>query len=229
MNRLKIMGLALATCSVCAIYASGAAATTDVYTCGQSTCFVTGEQVGEAAQNVLGIKGAAVETHCTTVTSSSVTVISGGSSVTAAPSFSGCTTAGSSSPVDVNGCTITGSGVTDPYTNTNGVSEGEVGTGSLNCTGTNKIQITGSGCTISFGSQAGLKGANADNIAGTPDDVLGTVKIDNIAYTASGSLCDFFGFSTPGGTNAFITGRATFKAYGDVNGAEGSQINLTVS
>jgi hypothetical protein len=44
---LKALGLALALCSLGAVYASGASAATDVFTCGQSTCFITGEQVGD--------------------------------------------------------------------------------------------------------------------------------------------------------------------------------------
>jgi hypothetical protein len=229
---LKVLGLALAVCSLGAVYASGASATTDVFTCGNSTCFLEGEQFGAASENVLGVKGAGVETHCTGATFKSSTVTTGASSATVSPSYTGCTTAGSSSPVDPNGCTFTLSGVTDPFTNTNGASEGEKGTASVSCSGTNKVVITGSGCAVSFGSQANLKGVTYENTfpVGKPDDVDATITIDNITYTAAGSLCDFLGFSTPGGNNAFLTEKVTVRAFEDVNGSQGpTQINLTVS
>jgi hypothetical protein len=227
---IKALGLALAVCSLGAVYVSSASAATDVFTCGQSTCFITGEQVGTAAQNVLGVKGAAVTTHCNKATFKSGTVNTGASSVTVTPSYQECETAGSSSPIDVPaGCTLTLSGVTDAFTNTNGVSEGEAGTASVNCTGTNKIQITGSGCTVSFGSQSNLRGTHYHIEVNILDLILITVTIDNISYTASGSLCDFLGFSTPGGNNAFLTERVTAKAFADNSGTEGSQISLTTS
>jgi hypothetical protein len=226
---LKILGLALAACSLGAVYASGASAATDVFTCGNATCFLTGEQVGTSVQNVYGVKGAGVETHCTGATFKGGTVNTSVSSVVVTPAYTGCTTAGSAAPVDINGCTYTLTGITEAFTNTNGVAEGEDATTSINCSGTNSIKVTSSGCTISIGSQGNLKGVKYDNESGTPDDVLMTVTIDNIAYTASGSLCDFLGFSTPGGNNTFVTERVTLKAFSDVNGAEGGQINLTVS
>jgi hypothetical protein len=227
---LKILGLALAVCSLGAVYASGASATTDAFTCGQATCFITGEQVGTAAQNVYGVKGAAVTGHCSSATLKSGAIISGVSSMTLTPSYSGCETAETSSPVDVPAsCTFTLSGVTDPFTNTNGAAEGEDATALVNCTGSDVIKVTISGCTVSIGSQSNLKGVKYDDEANTPDDVLATITIDNIAYAASGSLCGVLGFSTPGGSNTFLTERVTFKGYSDVNNGEGSQINLTVS
>jgi hypothetical protein len=231
---LKVLGLALAVCSLGAVYASGASAVTDVFTCGQSTCFLTGEQVGTVAQNVLGVKGASVTTHCNKATFKSGTVTSGTSDVVVTPAYEECETAGSSSPVTVgSGCQLTLSGVTDAYLNTNNVVEGEDGTAAVvNCAAGQVITIDGSGCTITFGNQANKLGVKYDNEfpAGKPDDVLATVTVDNIAYTATGSLCDLLGFSTPGGTNAFLTERVTVKAFEDKNNAEGAtQINLTWS
>jgi hypothetical protein len=234
---LKVLGLALAVCSLGAVYASGASAATDVFTCGQSTCFLTGEQVEVpkgAGDNVLGVKGAGVTTHCNKATFKSGTVTSGSSDVIVTPAYQECETAGSTSPVDVGtGCQLTLSGVTDPYTNTNGVAEGEYGTAAaVNCAAGQVIKITGSGCTISFGNQANKLGVKYTNEfpTGKPDDVLAKVTVDNITYEASGSLCDFLGFATPGGNNAFLTETVTVKAFEDVGGAEGAtQINLTVS
>jgi hypothetical protein len=183
-------------------------------------------------QNVYGVKGAGIETHCTGATFKSGTVNSGSSDVLLTPAYEECITAGSASPVDVGtGCQITLSGVTDAFTNTNGVAEGEDGTAAIVNCGPNVIKVTGSGCTVSIGNQASKLGVKYDNEfpISNPDDVLATVTIDNISYTASGSLCDFLGYSTPGGSNTFITERVTFKGYSDVNNGEGSQINLTVS
>jgi hypothetical protein len=231
---LKVLGLALAVCSLGAVYASGASAATDVFTCGNSTCFITGEQVGSPASNVLGVKGAGVETHCAHANFKSGTINSGGSDIVVTPEYLECTTAGNPSPVDVGaGCQLTLNGTTDAFINTNGVASGEDATAAVVNCGTNVIKITGSGCTISFGNQANLKGVKYDNeTSTTPDDVLVTVTVDGITYTASGSLCDFLGFSTPGGNNAFLTETITTKAYEDVVGTpdhEGVQINLTVS
>jgi hypothetical protein len=233
---LKVLGLALAVCSLGAVYASGASAATDVFTCGQSTCFLTGEQVENpvgAGDNILGVKGAGVTTHCNKATFKSGTVTSGSSDVIVTPAYEECQTSGSSSPVDVGaGCQLTLSGVTDAFTNTNGVAEGEDGTAAVVNCGSNVIKITGSGCTISFGNQANKLGVKYTNEfpTGKPDDVLAKVTVDNITYTASGSLCDFLGFSTPGGNNAFLTETVTVKAFEDKNNAEGAtQINLTVS
>jgi hypothetical protein len=231
---LKALGLALAVCSLGAVYASGASAATDVFTCGQATCFITGEQVGTVAQNVDGVKGAGVTTHCNKATFKSGTVNSGSSDIVLTPAYSECESAGSSSPVDVGtGCQLTLSGVTDAFTNTNGVAEGEDATAAIvNCEAGQAIKLTGSGCTVSIGNQANKLGVKYDNEfpTGKPDDVLATVTIDSISYTASGSLCDFLGYSTPGGSNTFITERITLKAFEDRNNAEGAtQINLTVS
>jgi hypothetical protein len=93
--------LALAVCSLGAVYASGASAATDVFTRGQATCFLTGEQVGTVAQNILGVKGAGVETHCKQATFKSGTVNSGSSDVLVTPAYQECETAGSAMPVDV--------------------------------------------------------------------------------------------------------------------------------
>jgi hypothetical protein len=132
-----------------------------------------------------------------------------------------------------DGCQLTLSGVTDPLTNTNGVAGGEDGTAAIvNCAAGQVIKFTASGCTVSYGNQANGLGVKYDNEfpTGKPDDVLATVTLDNLTYTASDSLCDFLGYATPGGSNALLTERVTLKAFEDVNGAEGAtQINLTQS
>jgi hypothetical protein len=232
---LKALGLALAVCSLGAVYASGASAATDVFTCGQATCIITGEQVeNPPGDNVLGVKGAGVTTHCKKATFKSGTVSSGSSDILLTPAYQECETAGSNVPLDIGtGCQFTFSGVTDAFTNTNGVAEGEDGTAAIvNCAANQVIKWTYFGCNVSFGNQANKLGVRYANEfpAGKPDDILMTVTVDKLTYTASGEICDFLGFSTPGGSNAFLTETVTVKALEDQNGVEGAtQINLTQS
>lgn len=238
-RNLKVLGLAL--CAVFmfgALSASAASAANDVITSPLSDTFFTGTQVAGTHANEFGVKAEPnAKTTCTGATYTGTFTGTSAAQIEATPSYTGCTTGGFSSPVDVTGCKFVLTGTTDPYKNTSEVSEGEKATVSLNCgdNTANTIRITAAfGCTISFSDTrpAGTKvnqnllGVTYENeVSGGIWDVKATVTVDKIAYTAT-SACSFFHIPTSG-NDGFLTENVTVKGYSD--SAHTKQVNVTQS
>ena len=123
------------------------------------------------------------------------------------PSYSGCTAFGFiNTPIDVNGCKYR----THARTQTN--QDTYDGTLDVVCSGTNKITVTGSGCTVTIGSQNGLSSvAYTNNTAANPKDLAIGLSMSGIAYTVD-TGCS----TTKAGsfTNGTYTGEATLTAPG---------------
>jgi hypothetical protein len=235
-RNLKTLDMAL--CAVFmfgAISASAASATSDVITSPISDTFVTGTQVGTAAQNLFGTKW---EPNATT-TCGNATTYSGtftgtsASQIELTPEYRNCTMAGFLATIHDEGCKYVFMGATAPYTNTSNVTNGEDAAVKLNCSHTGQIRITGPvGCIITLKDTSGantvnqtLLGVKYDNELNVKWDVKATVTVDKIHYT-SNLACQSIGI-TATDNDGFLTTTVTVKGYEDV--AHTIQKDLTVS
>lgn len=236
-RNLKALGMTLgAALTFGAMAASAASAANDTFTGGASTTFFTGTQVTGTNANELGVKVAPnVNTVCAEVIYTGTTGTSVGS-IEATPKYTGCTTGGLESPVDVSGCKFILTGITEEYKNTNGVA-GVDATVSLNCgdNAANTIKITAAfNCTISFSDTrpAGTK-VNQNLLGATYEnevkegvwDAKVTVTVDKISYSATKG-CSFFGIPEMG-SDGFLTENVTVKGYKNL--AHNEPANFTVS
>jgi hypothetical protein len=226
-RNLKALGLALlSVCALGAVAASAATAATDHFTSPLASTIITGDQVGTT--HVFGTKSSSLEVSCNKAHFAGTAEGTSALEIEVHPEYSECS-AGvfGNATVDTTGCNYNLTGETDPYTNTSGVSEGEAATVGVACEGST-VKITGSGCTISIGSQEHLLGVKYDNEgSGSTADVKVTVKVDGIAYTSSGVSCGLVGIKASG-TDGFLTEEVTAKGFEDNAGTEGSQVGISV-
>jgi hypothetical protein len=232
-RNLKALGLAL--CAVFmfgAISVSAASATNDVITSPIGDTFVTGTQVGTAAQNFFGTKWEpAATTTCGNATTYSGT-FSGSpvSSVEVTPEYRNCLVGPVPATVHDEGCKFVLTGTTDASTDTSNVANGEEATVKLNCSHTGQIRITApAGCIITFKDTSGANTVNQTLLGVTYNnelnDIKATVTVDKIHYT-SNLACQSIGI-TATDNDGFLTTTVTVKGYEDA--AHTKPVDLTKS
>jgi hypothetical protein len=215
MRNLKALGLALvAVLALGAMAAASASAAGEKFHAEVEPSVVTSSNEGEGNHV---FKAGEAEVVCTGATFAGTSAAKTTTTQTVHPTYSGCTFLGGAATVDTAGC--------------NYVLSSEVGASgtapvSISCTGTNKIKVTGPGCTLSFGSQLTEGGATYANLATTPKTTTVTSNT-KATFAKSGLLC---GAVT--GTVGTYTGKVITKTYVDNGGptnedeySEGAQVD----
>ena len=123
--------------------------------------------------------------------------------------YIGCNLAGTEASVTTTGC--------DFLFNANG---GKVDVG---CEGANKIKMVAGGCTVEVGPQA-LSGITYTNINSKKEITVSTA-VKNISGTVGAGCAGLIGFTGAFTEGEYTTGNAIIKAFKDVSGAEGAQVN----
>jgi hypothetical protein len=220
-RNFKALGLALIVAlAMSAVAASVASAATDTLFTGADPAFVTAEQEAEKGQHIFEVPGEGVSATCSKAHFGGT--VQGGekiTQVTVTPKYEGTCSLEpfGSATVDTTGCDYLLTGET----------VGAHAKVHINCSGSNKIKITGPlGCTISVGTQSPGGGYTIKNETGGNGikDVTLNITVTNISWTSTFS-CGFIGLPSSG-NNATYTGTATAKAYEDNNGVTGSQVDL---
>jgi hypothetical protein len=223
-RKLKVGFALIAVFATSAVAVSGAQAEY-VLTPAVSPALLTGEAVGSAFNGFeITSKGTRVqcgsESGYSTVKGQEVT------EGTLVPSFSKCTANGELSvTIQTNGCTYTLTG------ETNGAGRGII---HLVCPTGKQIEVTipGISCTVAVHAQTptdgGFTGTNVEE-KGKPDEIRSNVDIVGITYERIGTTAGCVAAVPKEGNDADITGNATIRAYEDLEGKEGEQVNLTVS
>jgi hypothetical protein len=215
MRNLKALGLALfAVLALGALAVASASAAGEQFHADVEPSVLTGTNEGEGNHV---FKAGEAEVVCTTAKFAGTTSTKTTTSQNVHPTYSGCTFLGSAATVDTAGCN---------YVLSSEVGAGGVAPVEISCTGTNKIKVTGAGCTLSFGSQLTEGGATYKTLATTPKTVTSTSNT-KATFTKSGLLC---GAVT--GTVGTYTGSVITKTYEDKGGptnedeyTEGAQVN----
>lgn len=209
---IKLLALtALAALAVTAVAASAAQAEPTKFTAGSTSGTLTGTQT---TKQVFTTKNGKVE--CTTATQSGTFTAASFTTSTVSPTYSGCTAFGFiNATVAVNGCTYTFTG----KENNKEVGEETLATATVNCSGTNKITVSGGGCVTTVGPQGPLNHVKfANNTTKKPDDVDATATLSGITYTASGC------FTNGTFSDGTLEGDSTIIAKNTTD----TQVNLTV-
>ncbi len=225
MRNLKALGLALvAVFALSAIAASAAQAEYNL-TPGVTPSFITAEQIAHANGNKLEIPARGTKVECKEVLYKSGTLTGLNlTDVNVTPEYKNCTANGElAATVDVNGCSITLTGETS----------GEQGVVHLLCSAGKTIEITipAISCTLKIHEQTptagGVKYTNTE--ASKPDDVDATAEVSGVTYERVGTSTGCVAAAQKEGNDATLLTNITVKAFEDTGGAEGKQVNLTVT
>lgn len=124
------------------------------------------------------------------------------------PTYSECESSLGAATVDTSGCDY----VVEATTNWTGHLPVK-----LECSGTNLIKVTMSGCTLSFASQTTAGGVKATNLgSGGTREITADLTVATATFSKSGSLC----FAISGDTGSY-TAITVFKGYRDEGGPTG--------
>jgi hypothetical protein len=198
MRNLKALGLALvAIFALSAVVASAAMASGEKFHAAVEPSVITSSNAGEGNHV---FKAGEAEVVCTQAEFSGTSTTKTSESQTVHPTYRGCTFLGGKATVDTTGCN---------YVLYSSVPAGGHGKVEIECEGTNKIKVTGPGCTLTFGAQVTEGGAFYKNLETNPKTTT-VSSTTNAAFTKSGLLC---GAVT--GTVGTYTGSVITKTYED--------------
>ena len=228
-RNLKVLGLALVAAVAVSAALTSAAQGATKFTCASYPCILTGEPISHNGTKDHTITlNTGLSVSCSTVTfEGTIAKALENESVTITPTYHGCISGpGGPVTVDMNGCdyVFRGGTETSEHHFTSGLTD-------LKCPGSGPIihfyanatdhANKKPACTITIIPENNLSGNTYTNTTEPIDDVDVTSTI-NTQVTKHGLLCG-------NATTAVFTGGTTMRAYEDVSGKCGKQINLTVS
>jgi hypothetical protein len=173
-RNIKVLGLALvAMLAMSAVVASAASATAFNFKSETVPTQLTGKQ--HAGNDVFTTDAGKVE--CTEATYLGEQTVSPVNNVSVVPTYTGCTAFGfANTPIDVNGCSYKFTAITKEAGNFEGAVD-------IICPAGKVIEVTAFGCTVTIGSQTGLKKVTYTNVgAGTTREVTVDVNLTGIKY-----------------------------------------------
>jgi hypothetical protein len=203
-RNIKVLGLALvAMLAMSAVVASAASATAFSFKAEKVPTQLTGKQ--HNGNDIFTTDAGKVE--CTEATYAGEQKVTPTNEVLVTPTYSGCTAFGfANTPIDVNGCQYRFTTVTKESGNFEGSAD-------IVCPAGKVIEVTAFGCTVTIGSQTGLKKVTYTNVgAGTTREVTVDVNLTGIVYVEDP------GFFNTCANNKVTTSNGTYVGAGLVTG-----------